>query len=79
MQKVEDYRMHAAECREIAGRSRSPDDRDMLLNMAETWDTLASNREAQIARQRRMDHIAAGPGGDKLSIPIDRLNAENDD
>jgi hypothetical protein len=79
MQKVEDYRKHAAECRAMAGRSRSPEDRDMLLNMAQTWDTLASNRETQIARQQRMDKLAASPGGDELSIPIDRLNAENDD
>jgi hypothetical protein len=34
----------------------------MPLNMAHTWDTLATNRAAQIARRER---IAAGPGGDK--------------
>jgi hypothetical protein len=79
MKKIEDYRMHAAECRAMAGRSRSPEEKAMLLNMANTWDTLASNRETQIARQRRMNDLAAGAGGDKLSIPVERLNAENDD
>jgi hypothetical protein len=78
MKKVENYRTHAAECRTMARRS-SPEERDMLLKMAETWDYLASSREGQIAWQQRMESIASGPGGEKLSIPIDRLNAENDD
>jgi hypothetical protein len=62
MQKIEDYRSHADECRTMARRARLPGEREMPLNMAHTWDTLATNRAAQIARQER---IAAGPGGDK--------------
>jgi hypothetical protein len=53
MQKVEDYRKHADECRSIARRSRSLEERDMLLNMARTWDDLASHRAAQITRHQR--------------------------
>jgi hypothetical protein len=83
MQKVEDYRKHAEECRMMAGRSRAPAERDMLLNMANTWDGLAQARLAQIAQQQRMKDIASGPGGDDrmngASIPIDRLNASNDE
>jgi hypothetical protein len=52
MQKVEDYRKHADECRAMA--PRSPEERDMLLNMARTWDDLASHRAAQITRHQRM-------------------------
>jgi hypothetical protein len=60
MQKVEDYRDHADECRAMARRSRTPEERAMLLNMAKTWDDLATHRVEQIARKKR---IAALPGG----------------
>jgi hypothetical protein len=67
MEKLEDYRQHAQDCRLMANRSRSPEERAMLTNMAQTWDSLAVNREEH-PQQRR-----AG------SIPIDELNASNDD
>jgi hypothetical protein len=54
MKKVEDYRQHAAECRIMANRTRRSENKDMLMNMAATWESLAVNRETQIARQRRM-------------------------
>jgi hypothetical protein len=83
MQKVEDYRRHAEECRDLADRSRSPEEREMLLNMAHTWENLATNRLSQFAQQRRVKNIAAGPAGDDqmngASIPVDRLNASNDE
>ena len=63
MKKVEDYRKHVDECRAMAGRSRSPEERQMLLNMADTWESLAVNREGQIARQKRMAAIESDPGG----------------
>jgi hypothetical protein len=83
VQKAEEYRKHSEECRMLAGRSRAPAERDMLLNMAKTWDDLAKARASQIAQQQRMKDIAAGPGGDNrmngASIPIDKLNATNDE
>jgi hypothetical protein len=39
MKKVSEYREHAEECRTLARRSKSSADRDMLLNMAATWDS----------------------------------------
>jgi hypothetical protein len=54
MQKVEDYRRHAEEFRAMARRSRLPGEREMLLNMARTWDDLATYRAEQIARQERI-------------------------
>jgi hypothetical protein len=66
MKKVEDYRGHAEECRILARRARLPGEREMLLNMAHTWDTLATNRVDQIAREAR---IAAS----------DRPNAKKDE
>jgi hypothetical protein len=76
MKKVENYRVHAADCRSMADRARSPEEKAMLLNMAATWESLAVDREAHIARQRRMadlENVTA------VSIPIDRLNASNDE
>jgi hypothetical protein len=49
MEKVIDYRNHAVECRELAQRARSPDEREMLLNMAASWDNLADSRERSLA------------------------------
>jgi hypothetical protein len=83
MQKVEDFRKHAEECRALANRSRSSGERNMLLNMACTWDDLAKTRLSQLAQEKRMKDIAPGPGGeDRTSgalIPIDRLNTGNDE
>jgi hypothetical protein len=83
MQKVEDFRKHAEECLLLAERSREPAERDMLLNMAKAWDELAKARAAQVDQQRRMSDLPSGPGGDNrtnsASIPIDKLNASNDE
>ena len=59
MQKAEDFRNHAQECRAMAKRARSLGDRGMLLNMAQAWDELAAVRVAQIARRERSRGIAA--------------------
>jgi hypothetical protein len=77
MKKVEDYRQHAGECRQMAYRSRSLEEREMLLNMARTWDMLASDRTEHIERQKRI--AAMEETVSRWSIPIDRLNASNDD
>jgi hypothetical protein len=34
MKKVEDYRQHATECRMMASRSRSPEEKTMLMNIS---------------------------------------------
>jgi hypothetical protein len=38
MKKISEYLSHVEECRTLARRARSPQDRDMLLNMAATWE-----------------------------------------
>jgi hypothetical protein len=76
MKKVEDYRAHAEECRSLADRARSDEEKAMLMNMAATWESLAVDREAHIVRQRRMAELENVTA---VSIPIDRLNASNDD
>jgi hypothetical protein len=62
MKKVEEYRRHAEECREMADRATKPDHRKMLLNMAKTWEQLAEARQAHTARQRRLAELEALPG-----------------
>jgi hypothetical protein len=80
MEKVEDYRSHAEECRTMARRARSAQERDMLLNMARTWDDLSIHRAEQIARQKRIAALLSG--SDRMNgdpIPGDQLNANNDE
>jgi hypothetical protein len=79
MQKVEEYRIHAEGCRAMARRARSARERDLLLNMARTWDDLATNRVEQIARKQRIEGLLGGDDVALASIPIDRLNASNDE
>jgi hypothetical protein len=38
----------------MAARNNDPKQRAMLLNMAETWDGLGSNREEQLGRLERI-------------------------
>jgi hypothetical protein len=80
MKKAEDYRQHARECRQMANRSCSPEQKQMLRKMADIWDFLAVDREAQVARQERLLALEksrdATPVG---SIPIGSLNAANDE
>jgi hypothetical protein len=76
VKKVEDYRAHATECRLMADRARSLEEKAMLMNMATTWDSLATDRAAHIARQSRLAELESP---DAASIPIDRLNASNDE
>jgi len=59
MQKAQHYREHANECRALAARTRVPEHRIMLNEMAETWDTLAIEREILLERRKRIAKIEA--------------------
>lgn len=58
MRKVEDYLKHADECRAMLSRSRTDDERKMLINMAETWESLAKERAQQLAQHKRIADLA---------------------
>ena len=64
MRKVEEYRRHAEECRQLAGKSSNEETRTQLLQMAETWEGLAHDRGEQIARQERITALEAKKDGD---------------
>jgi hypothetical protein len=76
MKKIEDYHAHAGECRSMANRARAPEDKAMLMNMAATWESLAIDWHRNIARQVRINELEKRAAA---SIPIDQLNASNDD
>lgn len=57
MRKIEDYRQHAEECRAMIAIARTDEHRKMLGNMVETWETLAREREVQLARQARIEAL----------------------
>jgi hypothetical protein len=54
VRKVEDYLQHAAECRQLAAATANDEHRQMLLEMAKTWESLAQDRAEQLARLKRM-------------------------
>jgi hypothetical protein len=55
VRKVEDYLQHAAECRQLAAATANDEHRQMLLEMAKTWESLAHDRaEQQLTRLKRM-------------------------
>src|SRR5688500_14009898 len=38
MDKIIDFRQHAQECRQLAARCKVPEESEMLLRMADSWD-----------------------------------------
>lgn len=50
MKKASEYRQHAQECRDLAAKMASPDQREQLLEMARHWEQLARDRAELIAR-----------------------------
>ena len=59
MRKVEEYKKHAQECRQLATASSNEESRIQLLEMAETWEALARDRAEQIAREKRIMALEA--------------------
>jgi hypothetical protein len=53
MKTAEEYRQHADECRRLAERARSPDERKAILQIATSWDKLAGDRDRKITKERQ--------------------------
>ena len=60
MRKAEEYKRHADECRRLAAASSNEDSRSLLLEMAQTWESLARDRLDQLARQKRISELEGG-------------------
>jgi hypothetical protein len=52
MKTLEEYRQHADECRRLADRARTREDREALLMIATSWDKLAGDRDRKITKER---------------------------
>ena len=61
MKKASEYHQHGKECRELAARSGNAEHRAALIKMAETWENLARNRAAHVARLRRIEALTSSP------------------
>lgn len=54
MKKASEYREHAEECRVMANRTANAAHKASLIQMAETAENLAREREERVARQVRI-------------------------
>jgi uncharacterized C2H2 Zn-finger protein len=50
VKKVSDYRKHVEECQALLRGARTPEERQMLLNTAETWEALAVGEAEHFVR-----------------------------
>jgi hypothetical protein len=50
MKTISDYRRHVEECKVLLRGARTPDERKMIMQMAETWEYLAVARERRLAK-----------------------------
>lgn len=57
-----------AECRALAARTAKPEHKCMLEGMAETWEQLAQQREALLARRARIAAIESENRGRSVSL-----------
>ena len=51
MPKENDFRKHAEECVQLAQSVRTPEQRTMLLHIAETWLRLADNAKRSVTSE----------------------------
>ena len=51
MKKVSEYRLHAAECRQLASKMERGEQRELLMRMAKHWENMAADRLAIIRKQ----------------------------
>jgi transcription elongation GreA/GreB family factor len=58
LKKAAEYHEHARQCRELAVRAKTAEYKAALMQMAETWDDLARNRE-RLAKLVSSDAISS--------------------
>ena len=62
MKKTAEYIQHAKDCRALAKKMESGEQRDQLIKMAETWEVLATERERTLrSRAGERLHNAFNP------------------
>jgi hypothetical protein len=54
LKKASEYRQHALECQDMLRSAATPEQQVLIQNMAETWESLARDRERRIALSERL-------------------------
>jgi hypothetical protein len=57
LKTVAEYREHAQECRRLAQSSASAEHKAALISMAETWESLAAEREKRLAKKADSNNL----------------------
>ena len=57
LKTVAEYRKHAEECRILAKQMPEGEQRNQLLEMARTWDNLATEREQLVRRHPELSAL----------------------
>ncbi len=55
MKTAFEYRQHAQECRTLANQMPAGEQREQLLKIARTWDSLADTREGLVHQYPKLD------------------------
>jgi hypothetical protein len=68
LEKISNYRRQAEECRLLARKAQNDEHRSQLLIMAETWETLAAERESLLRKpaSSNSQDTPHAPAGSKL-------------
>jgi hypothetical protein len=68
LKKASEYRRHAEECRQLIRTADTEEHRQLLMNMAATWEALAEEREEKLAAAAR-EGAATAPAGSEAPLP----------
>jgi hypothetical protein len=61
MRKASEYRHHAEECRKLAAKMKTGDQRDHMLKIAKVWDRLAEDRADMLCKRPQLVQAAEKP------------------
>jgi hypothetical protein len=61
MRKTSEYRHHAEECRKLAAKMKTGDQRDHMLKIAKVWDQLAEERNDILCKHPQLGQTTEKP------------------
>ena len=61
MQRTREYQDRAEECRRLAKRAKSPEEREALVKMAAHWEDLANSRSEHVEQKERLARLDGNP------------------
>jgi hypothetical protein len=62
MKKASEYFRNAEECKKLIATTSDPQHKTMLHRMAETWDSLAADRQRTVAQKQRIPNLEENDG-----------------